>query len=59
MFLNGAVGGMVSGDNRARTQESSKEMGLQLAAIAGDLVKTGVPPRNSNSAWTIAPCTSQ
>jgi hypothetical protein len=44
VFLNGAVGGMVSGDNQARTQESSKEMGLQLAAIARDLVKTGVQP---------------
>jgi len=44
VFLNGAVGGMVSGDNKARTPESSKEMGLELAAIARELVKTGVPP---------------
>ena len=44
LFLNGAVGGMVSGDNRARTDESSKEMGLQLAAIVKDLAKTAQPP---------------
>jgi hypothetical protein len=44
IFLNGAVGGMVSGDNRARTHESSREMGLQLAEIVRDLVRSGVPP---------------
>ena len=44
VFLNGAVGGMVSGDNHARTQESSKEMGLQLATIVGELAKVAQPP---------------
>jgi len=37
IFLNGAVGGMVSGDNRARTHESAKAMGLQLAKIVAEL----------------------
>jgi hypothetical protein len=47
VFLNGAVGGMVSGDNEARTHESSREMGLELARIVQDLVKIGVsPPRD-------------
>ncbi len=44
VFLNGAVGGMVSGDNRARTHKSSREMGLRLAAIVKDLVNYGQPP---------------
>ena len=44
IFLNGAVGGMISGDNRARTHESSREMGLRLAAIAKDLVNEGQSP---------------
>lgn len=44
VFLNGAVGGMVSGDNLARTHESSREMGLQLAAIALELTKSGTQP---------------
>jgi len=43
IFLNGAVGGMVSGDNRARTQESSKEMGLELAKIVKKMVKSTQP----------------
>ena len=37
VYLNGALGGMVSGDNLARTQESSRDMGMQLAAIVNDL----------------------
>lgn len=44
VFLNGALGGMVSGDNKARTPESSREMGLRLAGIVQDLVKIGVQP---------------
>ncbi|MBI3736570.1 hypothetical protein HY256_08675 [Candidatus Sumerlaeota bacterium] len=44
IFLNGALGGMVSGDNRERTHESSQKMGLQLAGIVRDLVKTAQPP---------------
>ncbi len=37
VFLNGAVGGMVSGDNPGRTHASSKEMGLALAEHVKDL----------------------
>jgi hypothetical protein len=44
VFLNGALGGMISGDNQARTHESSREMGLQLAAIALELTKSGTQP---------------
>ncbi len=33
IFLNGAVGGMVSGDNFARTHESAETMGPQLASV--------------------------
>lgn len=44
VFLNGAVGGMVSGDNRERTHASSKEMGLKLAGIVEDLAKTAQQP---------------
>lgn len=43
VFLNGAVGGMVSGDNPERTHESSHEMGLKLAAIVKDLAKSAQP----------------
>ena len=44
VFLNGAVGGMISGDNKARTHESSEEMGLELARIVEDLVEIAQPP---------------
>lgn len=44
VFLNGALGGMVSGDNRERTHESSREMGLELARIVKELVKDGQAP---------------
>lgn len=43
IFLNGAVGGMVSGDNRARTYESSEKMGLELAKIVKKISKTTQP----------------
>lgn len=43
VFLNGNLGGMVSGDNKARTQESSKEMGLQLAALVKELSASAQP----------------
>lgn len=43
VFLNGAVGGMVSGDNPERTHESSREMGLQLAALVRELVGEAAP----------------
>lgn len=43
VFLNGAVGGMVSGDNRARTHESSKVMGVSLAKLVADALKEAQP----------------
>ncbi len=44
VFLNGAVGGMVSGDNKARTHEEAKVMGLGLAELVKDLATTAQPP---------------
>jgi hypothetical protein len=44
VFLNGAVGGMVSGDNKARTHEEAQVMGLGLAALAKELAATAQPP---------------
>ena len=44
LFMNGALGGMVSGDNPERTHESCREMGLKFADIVLDLIKTAQPP---------------
>jgi len=44
VFLNGAVGGMISGDNLGRTYESSEEMGLALATIVKDMESIAQPP---------------
>jgi len=44
VFLNGAVGGMVSGDNKARTHEEARVMGLGLAEIVRDLAAEAQPP---------------
>lgn len=44
IFMNGALGGMVSGDNRERTHASSRDMGLKLAEIVMELAKTAQPP---------------
>ncbi|MEZ6071551.1 MAG: hypothetical protein R3C10_15115 [Pirellulales bacterium] len=44
VFLNGAVGGMVSGDNRERTHEEAEVTGLGLAEIVAELAKTAQPP---------------
>ncbi len=44
VFLNGAVGGMVSGDNKARTHEEAMGTGLGLAALVKDLAATAQPP---------------
>ncbi|MBX7169266.1 MAG: hypothetical protein K1X74_23235 [Pirellulales bacterium] len=44
VFLNGAVGGMVSGDNRERTHGEAKTMGLGLAALVKQLAATAQPP---------------
>jgi len=38
IFLNGALGGMVSGDNRERTLESIHETGERFAEIVEDLL---------------------
>ena len=43
VFLNGALGGMVSGDTLARTHEEAKRMGLRLAAEAERLIGFAVP----------------
>ena len=43
IFLNGALGGMVSGDNPERTHESSHEMGLKLAEIVKKLAPSAQP----------------
>jgi len=48
IFLNGAVGGMVSGDNRARTHEEAKTTGLGFAAIVKELAATAQPPATFN-----------
>lgn len=44
VFLNGALGGMVSGDNPERTHESSRETGLKFADIVRELIKTAQSP---------------
>jgi len=44
VFLNGAVGGMVSGDNKARTNEEAKVTGLGLAKLVKDLAATAQSP---------------
>jgi hypothetical protein len=44
VFLNGAVGGMVSGDNKARTHEEAKVMGTGLAKIVLDMLPSATPP---------------
>ena len=44
VFLNGAVGGMISGDSKARTHEEAKITGLGLAELAKSLAATAQPP---------------
>ncbi len=44
VFLNGAVGGMVSGDSKARTHEEAKITGIGLAHIVKELAATAQPP---------------
>jgi hypothetical protein len=44
VFLNGALGGMVSGDNRARTHEEARATGLGLAALVRELAASAQPP---------------
>lgn len=42
IFLNGALGGMISGDNPERTHASSKETGERFADLVADLVAKSV-----------------
>ena len=44
VFLNGAVGGMISGDSKARTHDEAKATGLGLAALVKALAATAQPP---------------
>ena len=44
IFLNGALGGMVSGDTKARTHDEAKKMGLGLAAVVKQLAAEAQPP---------------
>jgi hypothetical protein len=44
VFLNGAVGGMISGDSKARTHEEAKLTGLGLAERVKSLAATAQPP---------------
>lgn len=44
VFLNGAVGGMVTGDNRARTHEEARRTGLGLAKFIKELSPVAQPP---------------
>lgn len=44
VFLNGAVGGMVSGDSRARTHDEAQVTGLAFAAAVKELAAVAQPP---------------
>jgi hypothetical protein len=44
VFLNGAVGGMISGDSKARTHDEAKVTGLGLAALVKELAANAQPP---------------
>jgi hypothetical protein len=52
VFLNGAVGGMISGDSKARTHEESKNTGLGLAARVKELAATAQPPATFDFGFT-------
>src|SRR5262249_25938642 len=43
VFLNGALGGMVTGDNPARTHDQAAATGLGLAALVRDLAGSAQP----------------
>lgn len=43
IFMNGALGGMVSGDNPERTHASAKETGEKFAALATELMQNLKP----------------
>ncbi len=44
LFLNGALGGMVSGDNSERTHDSARDTGNKLAEIVLGMLKHAQPP---------------
>jgi hypothetical protein len=44
VFLNGAVGGMISGDNKSRTHGEAKTTGLGLASLVKELAATAQQP---------------
>jgi len=47
VFLNGAVGGMVSGDSKARTHAEARATGERLAREARRILGMAVPPRTA------------
>ena len=51
VFLNGAVGGMVSGDTRARTHEEARVCGLEWARLVRQLAATARPARGGGLAF--------
>ncbi len=57
VFLNGAVGGMVSGDNNARTHDKAQVMGLGLAKIVKELATTAQPPAEFHYGFTTSKVT--
>lgn len=46
VFLNGAVGGMVSGDTKARTHAEARVMGQGLAGIVQELSRSAQPAKS-------------
>ena len=50
LFLNGALGGMISGDNPERTHDSARDTGLKLAEIVLGMLKHAQPPERFNFA---------
>ncbi len=52
LFLNGALGGMVSGDTRARTHEQAKEAGETWAKHVVALTKEARPARSATFTLT-------
>jgi hypothetical protein len=51
VFLNGALGGMVTGDSRARTHEEARRAGLGLAALVAELARSAQPA--AATAWSV------
>ena len=51
VFLNGAIGGMVSGDTRERSHEEARKMGLRLAAETSRILDFAVPSASAAFAF--------